>query len=144
MQARRLGLDRRRGALCSSRLGRRRRSRLGLFLEERGVTDAQAVEPVEADDAERGQAVAQAALEVDAAGFGEIPNGYRYVAEPEAEPHGLDEELRVENEVVRVALEGHALKDLPPEDAEAAVEVAQVLAQGDVFARGQESVADVL
>ena len=60
--------------------------------------------------------------------LGEVADRHRDVAEPEAEACRLDQELGVEDEVVGVALEGnlqHAAVD-----AEAAVEVAQVLAEG--------------
>ena len=57
---------------------------------------------------------------------------------------GLHEELRVEHEVVGVALEGDALQHLTAVDAEAAVEVAEVLAEGEVLHERQKAIGQIL
>src|SRR5437868_4388056 len=88
-------------------------------------TNPQPVEPELADDAKRGQPIAAAALEVDAAGLVEVAHRHGNIAEPEAEPHALHQELRVEDEFVGVVLEGYLLQHFPAVNTEAAVEVAQ-------------------
>ena len=82
------------------------------------------------DDPQRAQAVFHAVPEVDTACLVEITHRDRYVAQPEPEPHRLDQELRVKNEVIRVPFEGDAFQHLAAIDTKTAVEVTQVLTEG--------------
>ena len=70
--------------------------------------------------------------------------GTGHVAEAEAEVDRLHQELRVEDEVVGVALERDRFQHFAAVDAEAAVEVAEVLAEGHVLERRQGAVGEVL
>lgn len=72
--------------------------RLALGLEVRAVLDVQLVEPELGHDLQGGQAVGDAAAEVDARGFVEVPDRDRDVTELEAEVDGLGEELGVEGD----------------------------------------------
>src|SRR5579884_3321515 len=112
--------------------------------EQRRAADAEAVKPVLADHAQRAEAVLQAAAEIDAAGFLKVADGDGDVAEAEAETHRLDQKLCVEDEIVGVFLEGDALEHGFAVDAEAAVEIAEILAQRDVLHAGQKAIAEVL
>src|SRR5437879_2168911 len=96
-----------------------------LPLEQPALPHAQSIEPVLADSGQRLQAVAGALAEVDLAGLVEVADRHRDVAEPEAEVHRLHQELRVEDEVVRVAFEGVGFEDGAAVDAEARVELAE-------------------
>src|SRR5438128_8638680 len=93
-------------------------SRRLALLEYPEAAQAEALEPELADDAERAEAVLDAAAEVDAARLVEVAHRHRDVAEAEAQVDRLDQELGVEDEVVGVALERHALQDLAAVDAE--------------------------
>src|SRR2546425_9821365 len=95
----------------------------GFRLEKLEAIHAEAVEPVLRYHAQRGDAVAQTAFEVDAAGLGEVAYRDRDVAQAVAEPDGLDEELGIENEIVGIALEGNPLQHLTPRNAKTAVEI---------------------
>ncbi len=85
------------------------------------------IQPVLGDHGEAAKTVVGAANEIDAAGLREISHRHGNVAQPEAETHRLDEQLSVENKVVGIVLEGNPLKNFSAVDAEAAVEIAQIL-----------------
>src|SRR5262249_46953062 len=116
----------------------------GFRLEQRALPQAQTVEPVLAHRLERLDAVLGATAEVDLAGLVEVPHRHRHVAQAEPEVDRLHQELRVEDEVVAVALEGNRFENLAAVDAEAAVELAEVLPEHEVLERRQAAVADVL
>src|SRR5438552_1659626 len=78
------------------------------------ANDAEPIQPVLADDAEGQQTVTEAAKEIDAARFVEVSDRHRNVAEPITQPHGLNEELRVKHEIVRVSLEWNSLQHFAP------------------------------
>src|SRR5439155_18764799 len=101
------------------------------------------VEPIFANDRQSAESVVHAANEVDAAGLGEIANGHRDIAKPEAEANCLNQELGVKNEIVGVVLKRNPLENFAAIDAEAAVKISQILAQGHVFDGGQDAVAEV-
>ena len=82
------------------------------------------MEPEFGHDLQRGQAVGDAAAEVDARGFVEVPDRDRDITELEAEVDGLGEELGVKGEVVGVPLERDLLEHSPAVCSETAVEVA--------------------
>src|SRR5947208_12904738 len=115
-----------------------------LRLEQLALPQPQAVEPVLGHGLHRLDAVLGAAAEVDLAGLVEVPHRHRHVAEAEPEVDRLHEELRVEHEVVAVALERDRFEHLAAVDAEAAVELAEVLAEEEVLERSESTVADVL
>ena len=83
-----------------------------LLGEERRVSNGEAIQPVSGHGAQRADAVPHTPVEIDAAGLGEIPYGHWDVAQAEAEPNGLDEQLRVEDEIIRVPLERDPFQDL--------------------------------
>src|SRR5262249_55402651 len=87
---------------------------------------------------------AHAPPEIDTTRLLEVAYRHRHVAQAEPEPHRLYQELSVEDEVVGVLLEGNALQHRAAIDAEAAVEIAKVLTQGEVLDRRQEAVGKVL
>src|SRR5262249_36189378 len=103
--------------------------RHGLELKELRAADMEAIEPVDGHGTQGGKSVANAPLEIDAACFREITDGHGDIAQPKTATGCLHQELRIEDEIIRVALVPDPLQDLAPVDAEAAVKIAQVLAQ---------------
>src|SRR5262249_6668204 len=87
--------------------------------------------------------IANAALEIDAAGFGKVANRNGDVAKPETHPHRLNQKLRVKHEIVRILLKRDLLEHLAPVDTKTAVEVAQVLPQRQVLEGGQKPIGHV-
>src|SRR5262245_2546941 len=115
-----------------------------LRAEQRRAVNPDPVQPVQTDRPQRPQAVAHAPPEIDTTRLLEVAYRHRHVAQAEPEPHRLYQELSVEDEVVGVLLEGNALQHRAAIDAEAAVEIAKVLTQGEVLDRRQEAVGKVL
>src|SRR5581483_8080486 len=93
---------------------------------------------------QRFQAVAHTAAKIDAARLIEITHRHRNVPQAETEVYRLGKKLRIKHEIVGVALEGDGFEHRAPVHAKAAVEIAQVLAQRDIFHRGQKTIAEVL
>src|SRR5437588_4531350 len=125
------------------RLGRGSWPLLRFAHKELGVAQMQLVEPELPNYRQGAEAIDEASLEVDAAGFGKVADGHGDVTQPEAKMHGLDEELRVEHEIIGVGFKWNTLEHFPPIYPETAMEITEVLAQGTVFQRCQEPIADV-
>ena len=89
-------------------------------------------------------AVSATTFEIDARGFLEITHGHGHIAETKTEVNGLDQELRIEDEVVGISLERHRFEHLTAIDSEARVKIAEVLAQGEVLEACQSTVGDIL
>src|SRR5512141_1288697 len=102
------------------------------------------LQKVGGDDRQTPQAVLDAPFEIDGGGFVKIPRGDRDVADPVAVIDGLSQELRIEDEIVRIAAIADVLQDRTPIDAKAGMKIAQVLTQGDVLDPRQEAIAEVL
>src|SRR5437870_4462986 len=93
------------------------RDRRWFLVEQLRVANPQAIKPVLAHRPQSRQSIASAALEMDAAGLGKVADGNGNIAEPEAEPHRLNEKLRVKDKVIRIVPEGNALQHFPPINA---------------------------
>jgi len=116
----------------------------GRPLEQGAPAQAQPVGVPEAEAAEGGERVGARPAQADARRFVEIADRHRDVAEAEAEVDGLEEELGVEHEVVRVLLERDRLQEVAGVGAEAAVPLAEVLAGQHVLEQGEPAVRQVL
>src|SRR5579883_636826 len=123
--------------------GRESATRLRLR-EERGLPKPQAIHPVNCEGPQRPETVPHAPLEVDAARLGKVTHRYRDIAQAEAEANSLDQQLRIEDEVIRVSFKWNAFQHRTAIDSETAVEITEVLSQRDVLDSGQEPVAQVL
>src|SRR3954468_9837024 len=88
--------------------------------------------------------VAQASAEIDARSFGEVLGRTGQLGDPKAERVCLDQNLVVEDEVVRVALIGNALQDLASISAKAGVVLRQLLPDDDVLEQRERPVGHVL
>src|SRR6516162_1299069 len=93
----------------------------------------QPVQPPATDHAHGAKAILQAAAEVDAAGFVEVAHRHRDVTKPEAEVHGLHEELRVKHEIIGVLLEWNCLKNCSTIYAKTTMEIGKVLAECEIL-----------
>src|SRR5262245_25688202 len=102
------------------------------------------MEPVTSERRQGQHPITKAPAKGDAARLGEVANRGGNVTDPKAEMHRLYQELGVEHEIVRVALERDRLQHTTAVDPKAAVEVAQVLPEPDVLDESQEPVAEVL
>jgi len=125
----------------------RQRSGTGVrpgVLEQGAPAQAEPVGVPEAERAEGGEGVGARAPEADARRLVEVADRHGDVAEAEAEVDGLEEQLGVEHEVVRVLLERDRFQELPGVPPEAAVPLAQVLAGEHVFEQRQAPVRQVL
>jgi hypothetical protein len=112
--------------------------------EPRAAAQAGAVQVPGGEGAHRLDGVAGGGAERDAARLGEVARRHRHVAQPQPEVDRLHQELRVEDEVVAVGLEGHRLEHAPAVGAKAAVPVAEVLAGEQVLDQRQPAVGQVL
>jgi len=125
----------------------RQRSGTGVrpgVLEQGAPAQAEPVGVPEAERAEGGEGVGARAPEADARRLVEVADRHGDVAEAEGEVDGLEEQLGVEHEVVRVLLERDRFQELPGVPPEAAVPLAQVLAGEHVFEQRQAPVRQVL
>jgi hypothetical protein len=112
--------------------------------EPRAAAQAGAVQVPGGESAHRLHGVAGGGAERDAARLGEVARRHRHVAQPQPEVDRLHQELRVEDEVVAVGLEGHRLEHAPAVGAKAAVPVAEVLPGEQVLDQRQPAVGQVL
>lgn len=87
--------------------------------------------------------IERAARDADAGGFVEVPDGNGNIPHSVTEVDTLDEELRVEEEVVGVSIEGNAFEDLSLIGSETGVKVGDVLAEDDVFDDRQSAIGEV-
>lgn len=113
-------------------------------IKERRAIQPQLSRPVLAEHPQGCQAVFDATAEIDAAGFVEVADGHRDVADFESEMDGLGQKLAVEYEVIGVRIEGNGLQDLAPVGSKTTVEVTQVLPEGDILDQRQAAIGDVL
>lgn len=97
-----------------------------------------------AEDAERLEPVHDRSAKANTAGFIEIPHRNGHVADLESEVDALEQELRIENEVVAVALEGNGFEHGAGVGAEAAVPFAKILTGHDVFHERESAVHEIL
>src|SRR5213593_989387 len=106
----------------------------------------QAVEHVAADDAQRREAIDDAAPEADRAGLLEVTGRDGDLADPIAHTRGhhLRDQLLVEHEVVAVAVIGDRLEEAAAVGAQAGVEFGQAETEREILDAREESVADVL
>jgi hypothetical protein len=102
------------------------------------------VQPVVHARAQHAETVADAALQVDRRRVGRIACRARHFADPRSGGDGLDDDLVVEDEIVRVALDRQAGEQPAAEGPQAGVVLGQFLAKGDVLYEREESVRDVL
>src|SRR5262249_44391561 len=113
-------------------------------LEQRPAREFQPPRPILAEGGDRGDTVAHTPAERDARGIRGVAYRHGHVAESIAEVDALNEELRVEDEIVRVHQEWDRLEHLAPVAAQPAVKVAQVLSERDVLEDRQPAICDVL
>src|SRR5215203_4521733 len=81
--------------------------------EDPALAEPFLVELVLEEDGEDGEAVADAAAETDLGGFGEVAGLDGDLADPQAFPDALGDDLGVEDEVVRVLRQVHGFEVAP-------------------------------
>ena len=104
-----------------------------LAVKDLELPQSQLLQPELGEYPQGGAAVFDAAAEVDAGGFGEVADRDWDVAELEAEVDSLCEKLAVEGEVVGVVPPRDRFENFAAIGTEAAVEVTQVLSEGDIL-----------
>src|ERR1044071_7964891 len=82
--------------------------------DEQPVGESEPMEEPQDERPKRQNGVLAGAAERDAAGFIEIADGYRDIADAKPQVHALQEELRIEDEVVAVVFERDRLEHLSP------------------------------
>src|SRR5439155_4793128 len=112
----------RRGSRWEERGGRASRARG----EERGARQAGAREAVADAGREAAEAVTQRTAESDRGRLGRVAGGAADLGDRAPAPQDLGQDLVVEHEVVRVALERHALEQPARERAVAGVELGEL------------------
>src|SRR6266851_7152455 len=90
------------------------------------------------------QAVDDADPEPDRRRIREVLRGDRDLDHGQVELHGLEDDLGVEHEPVRVAQEGHRLQEPPRVGAIARMALGELPAHGQVLHGGEEAVRDLL
>src|SRR3954452_16076955 len=88
--------------------------------------------------------VSQASAEIDGRGFGEVLGRAGQLSDPEAERVCLNQNLVVEDEVVRVALIRNGLQDVASISAKAGVVLGEFLPDDDVLEQRERPVGHVL
>ena len=102
------------------------------------------VPPVLQGRSKHAQAVTNALREVDRRRVGLIARRARELADPSSNRHGLDDQLVVENEAVRVVLQRKHLKQLAAVGAKTSVVLRELVTDDEVLEQRQDPVRDVL